>query len=276
MASDLKGPLIDDEQHRGQKLPLHITPGTTSAFHGGERLEDAELDELGLDQNVEAMKIEFDNDRTASYCFCKSFLSFLSTVWGLPVFLLCFPCIYYNATVFAKSRLAAVTDTKLVLKWGYYGCCCVFYNVQTKSIPLDKITDLRLEQGCIQKCFGVEAIVVETASATPKSPEMRLLGLREPQDVRRRILNLRDCRGVQAAAARADGAGAHNPLLPEADTVKLEQLVSTQNATMLEIKDVLQDMRTALVSMDRKMNAPFGAESFYGGGHPRFSGINER
>merc|ERR1711997_934687 len=124
-----------------------------------------------------------------------------------------------------------------------------------KSIPLDKITDLRLEQGCIQKCFNVEAIVVETASASQAAPEMSLVGLYKPKEVRRMVLNVRDrVNGNAGMSINVAGSSlSFNPLLPSPDTKELQTLMSKQNDTMLEIKDVLKDMRSALVSMDKKM-----------------------
>ena len=250
--AELKEKLISNagQATMSQKLPLSINQYDTFG-EGEQKLAAEDLRELGLEEDVHHMKIEFDNDKSAKYCFCKAFIIFLSTVYGIPVFLLTFPCIWYNAKVWANSRKAAVTDNKLVLKEGYYGCCCCCYNEKTKSVPLDKITDLRLEQGCIQRCYDIQGIVVETASASQEKPEMQLLGLYKPRAVRSMILKVRDNHGLQGMTTTGTPSGA-NPLLPQAnvapvfETKQLEDLVTQQHQTMIEIKDVLQDMKVCL------------------------------
>ena len=156
----------------------------------------------------------------------------------------------------AESRVAAVTDSQLVLKQGYYGMCCCCWNESTKSVPLDKITDLQVQQGCIQRCFDIKEIRVETASATAEMPEMRLIGLNEPLEIRSKILNVRDHQKGKSAyyQAGADNGSSSNPLLPPGDKeAALEKVIASQHETMIQIKDVLQDMRTALVAMNDKM-----------------------
>ena len=72
------------------------------------------------------------------------------------------------------------------------------------------------------------------------------------------ILKIRDSHGHDGTQAihnvNAVGVGSsYNPLLPQSDTQRLEELVAGQNETMLQIKDVLVDMKSALVSMEAKM-----------------------
>eukprot|EP01084_Bolivina_argentea_P291541 501074_1 len=255
--ADLKEKLISNKtnENMSQKLPLQVE-AQYETFAEGEKLLVTDLEELGLEQDTNHMKIEFDNERSAKYCFCKVFITCATTVYGIPIFLLTFPFIWYNTKVWANSRLSAVTDNKLVLKEGYYGCCCCCWNEKTKSVPLDKITDLRLEQGCIQKCYDIQGVVVETASSSKEKPEMTLLGLYKPRAVRSMILKVRDNHGLSGI----DGgtSGGYNPLLPAVsntgmNTKPLEELMTKQSETMIEIKDVLQDMKTALVSMNQKM-----------------------
>merc|ERR1712129_224320 len=133
-------------------------------------------------------------------------------------------------------------------------------NEKTKSVPLDKITDLRLEQGCVQKCFDVQGIAVATASSSAEKSEISLIGLYKPREVRMGILRVRDNQGINGVAGTVNGStgkgGGVNPLLPPPtlNTKELEQLVEQQTETMVEIKDVLVDMKNALISMNEKMN----------------------
>ena len=118
---------------------------------------------------------------------------------------------------------------------------------------------MRLEQGCIQKCFDIRGIAVETASSAQENPEMSLIGLHEPREVRSMILRVRDNHGLSGSNRTGGNASKDqggNPLLPQPvlNTKELEQLVVRQNETMIEIKDVLQDMKSALFSMNEKMS----------------------
>ena len=140
-----------------QKLPLNIeqeqkqgnvTTGKTNfGDMVGEKLLNNDLIELGLEADEPHLKIVFDNEKTAKYSLCKFFLVSLSTVYLWPFYLICCCCIKYGIDRWANSRIAAVTDDKLVLKQGYYSCFCCCWNEKTKSVPLEKITDLQKQQG---------------------------------------------------------------------------------------------------------------------------------
>jgi len=215
------------------------------------------MGELGLAEDIDHMKITFDNEQTVKYSLCAGFIISLSTLFMWPFFIMFYPCIKYGLRKWATSRLAVVTDSQLVLKQGYNGCCCVFWNESTKSVPLDKITDLQVQQGCIQKCYGIKEIRVETASATNEMPEMKLVGLENALEIRSQILRVRDTIGANMGYQQS-AQSQYNPLIApnqqkQANTEQLQQIISSQHETMLQIKDVLHDMRTALVSMDKKM-----------------------
>merc|ERR1719361_198519 len=254
--SAVQSSLLENEEKQqqidtmAQKVPLSV-----STFNEGEKLIDTELENLGLDVDTEHMKIVFDNDKTVSYGMCAILVTSLATFVLWPFVLILYPCIQFNCRKSAESRVAAVTGKQLVLQQGYYTCCCCCWNQATKSVPLEKITDLQLQQGCIQRCFDIHEIQVQTASNTSESgPEMRLIGLTEPMLTRSKILKVRD--GVSGSNIVPVGdASGPNPLLPAepVSTKELQAVMSSQNDTMLEIKDVLQDMRTALVSMNEKM-----------------------
>mmetsp|Transcript_57941 Transcript_57941/g.96095 ORF Transcript_57941/g.96095 Transcript_57941/m.96095 type:complete len:243 (+) Transcript_57941:53-781(+) len=232
-----------------QKLALSVD--TKDAFEGGEKLLAHDLHELGLDEDVEHMNISFDNDKTVHYWMTSTFLLSLASIFYLPFYILFWPCMLWGARRWAESRKAVVTDRQLVLKQGRYSCCCMCWNESTKSIPLDKITDLQMQQGCVQRCFDIQEIRVETASATSDMPELRLVGLHNARATRAKILDVRDHRQVK------DDAGGYNPLLASQQNQQeqMQQTMSAQHDTMLQIKDVLQEMRNALVSMDNKMSA---------------------
>merc|ERR1712087_137468 len=233
-----------------QKVSLKV-----ATFENGEKLIANDLVDLGLDGDVDHMKITFDNQKTLGYALCGGWIFSAVTVVFFPFWLILYPCIAYGMRKWAESRIAAVTDSQLVLKQGYFGCCCCCWNESTKSVPLDKITDLQVQQGCIQNCFNIKEIRVETASATEGMPEMRLIGLNDPLEIRSKILDVRDHqkKGKGDYYQATDNGSSYNPLLPSSNEEALQKVVASQHETMIQIKDVLQDMRTALVSMNDKM-----------------------
>eukprot|EP01084_Bolivina_argentea_P259918 438778_1 len=234
-----------------QQIKLQIETG--ERFKGGEKLLKTDLAELGLDEEISHMKITFDNDKTYKYTICAGWVVSLSTCFW-PIYLIFLPGVMYGTRKWLNSGKATVTDKQLILKQGYYGCCCCCWNESTKSVPLDKITDLQIQQGCLQRMYDVHEIRVETASATKEAPEMQLIGLHQPREIRAKILKARD---AQSDQAQSTGGYSFNPLLPnqknESSTEELQKIIASQQETLVEIKDVLQDMRTALVSMDNKM-----------------------
>lgn len=124
-------------------------------------------------------------------------------------------------------------------------------------MPLDKITDMVIQQGCVQKSYEIKEIQVQTASATQDGgAEMTLLGLHDPLGIRSKILKVRD---GHSSHVYPSGNNVNNPLLPPHEqnggvsTKELEQIVTSQHETIVEIKDVLKEMKDALVSMDNKM-----------------------
>lgn len=66
---------------------------------------------------------------------------------------------------------------------------------QTKSIPLAKITDVKLIQGPVLSRMGLWSVHIQTAGVGHLRPEATLYGLDEPHEARDRIL--------QAIAARS-------------------------------------------------------------------------
>jgi membrane protein YdbS with pleckstrin-like domain len=64
----------------------------------------------------------------------------------------------------------------------------VMLHRQEKSIPLGKITDLRLVQGPLLNKLNIWALNVQTASTGQQRPEAVLYALESPQEVRDKIL----------------------------------------------------------------------------------------
>ena len=157
-----------------QKIGLRIEGSSTIANMKGSRFNDKELDTLGIDEGTPHLKIDFDNNKAISYmCLSQCLLSIVACYF--PIFLICPCCIYKGIKEALNSRRAAVTDKVIVLRQGYYTCCCICWNESTKSVALNKVTDLSISQNCCQKMFDIKTLKVENASSVPGAPEFAMV-----------------------------------------------------------------------------------------------------
>lgn len=213
----------------------------------GEHFIDDELKELGLQAHTNHIKVEFDNERSIRYGICKSFLTSLATIYFWIVWPFFYCCIAYAVRTSMESRKAAVTDKQIVYKWGYYGCFCCCWNEKIKTVPLDKITDLQIQQGCVQRCFDIKEIRVETASANQQEPEMSLVGIKQTDEIRSMVLQMRD--DIQSNGAANINNKAMSSLIQNKSYGTDPQLIdinTKQQETLVEIRDLLVDVRKEL------------------------------
>ena len=107
------------------------------------------------------------------------------------------------------------------------------WNREEKRIPLEKITDLATFQGPIMRYLGIKGLRVETAgqSAGPNSALVRIIGLRETEDFRERVLDQRD--------RIADQDSAPTEPRPAASTDATLALMKEMHDTMLRIEQRL-------------------------------------
>eukprot|EP01083_Nonionella_stella_P193724 715144_1 len=145
-----------------QKIALAVSDSGRGGEIKGPRFNVDDLIELGLEDDATHIKLEFDHDKTIYYLCCLTYASM--NVLSI-IFIFFFPCFRYAISTSAHSRKAAVTERQLVLKQGMYGCCCCCWNEKTKSLSLEKITDLSISQGCVERCFDVKSLSVENASS---------------------------------------------------------------------------------------------------------------
>ena len=163
-----------------QQIALAISEGKESGttgstlFDGSAQADDAELELLGIDPGTTHLKIEFDNENTVKHQMCLQFLTSCAG-WYCYVYPFICCCIWYGAKEAANSRKAVVTDKVMVARAGFYSCCCCCWNEATKSVSLDKITDLSISQGCIERMFDVKSLKVENPSSAPGAPEFILV-----------------------------------------------------------------------------------------------------
>jgi uncharacterized membrane protein YdbT with pleckstrin-like domain len=73
------------------------------------------------------------------------------------------PCI-----IFKQFSLRLDSDS-LQLSSAANDCCCHVAE-STKSVPLEKITDVELQESCLHTCFGLKSINVQTAGSSAPGP----------------------------------------------------------------------------------------------------------
>jgi membrane protein YdbS with pleckstrin-like domain len=66
------------------------------------------------------------------------------------------------------------------------------YFLKRKTIPYDKITDLVLSQGPLLRALGLWQINVETAGSNQQRSEAVLLGVKNPEEVKAKIIEARE------------------------------------------------------------------------------------
>jgi putative membrane protein len=162
-----------------------------------------ELGTLDDDQAV-IMQPAIDRERAARYFFRSNLLghaliTLLSFGLWMPVLLL---WVFGFGQWHAKARSLELDyrllPGRLLVSDG------VFTKVR-KTIPLDKVTDIGLVQGIVDRWFGLWRVSVQTASSGQAAPEAMLVGLRDPKEFRRRVLAQRE-RWLESGDLPAVGA----------------------------------------------------------------------
>lgn len=77
-----------------------------------------------------------------------------------------------------------------------------FIFIGQKAIPLDRVTDVVLAQGPLQRHYGIWALAIQTAGTGEQMPEGHLCGVVHPEQVRDLLLRRRD----EAAERNRSGA----------------------------------------------------------------------
>lgn len=138
-------------------------------------------------------------------------ISFVSTVFLTIYVLICvFEILYFKSIKYVLDD-KYITRTSGVL-WK-----------KRRSIPLDKITNLDVRQGPIERILGFGQLWLFTPSTGSDKPEEKLIGITGPHALRETILNKKD--GVLPS----DGAA-----LASGDSV---------TDVLMEIRDILKEIR---------------------------------
>jgi membrane protein YdbS with pleckstrin-like domain len=148
------------------------------------------LDILDDDQAV-IMQPSIDRDRAARYFFRANLL--VHALITLATFGLWGPFLLLWMAGFGQwyaKRRSLELDYRL-LPGRLLVSDGVFTKVR-KTIPLDKVTDIGLVQGIVDRWFALWRVSVQTASSGQAAPEAVLVGLRDPREFRRGVLAQRE------------------------------------------------------------------------------------
>ncbi len=161
---------------------------------------------------------EFD-PKIASHGRALISLIMFVTIVGIPFipFMLLFTMWYYPE--YMRRISARVTTQAVEIKKG------VFFRKEA-TIPLNRITDVRLHDGPLMRYYGLRGVAIETAgqSGTSASSEGNLIGVVDSVKFRDVVLTQRQ--KVLGTAAAEDGAA------PQAASVGSDQILT-------EIRDIL-------------------------------------
>eukprot|EP01084_Bolivina_argentea_P174858 302862_1 len=241
-------PLTTAEKETQKTTALNVTGEGVSAFESN-KFDMEEMKVLGIEEDDPYYRIDFNDSKTVSYLTCFSFLISLSTFVLWPLWLMFSCCIYWGIKKRVSSRRAALTNTHLIFHEGSFGLGCIFWNEATKSVPLEKITDLSVKQGCVNACFDIKDITVDTASVTQEANELHLIGIKQPEGLRKKVLRIRDRNSAYMYGAqiplKIQRDNESNPLIDGNNNKDITQM----NQTLFEIKDLLIEMNQNMANL---------------------------
>ncbi|KAJ3332732.1 hypothetical protein HDU76_013279 [Blyttiomyces sp. JEL0837] len=103
--------------------------------------------------------------------------------------ILCIPCWSpYWSSKYIRSQSCTIDDKRIHYKVG-------FINKVDKLIPLDRIQDINIDEGCCARCFHVANLEIQTAGAgggEEAGAEAKLIAPMGVADVRKIIIERRD------------------------------------------------------------------------------------
>lgn len=135
-------------------------------------------------QDVILRQAEFDS--AVKYFVLSIGIGLGCTIVLIPLLVIILPIVYIVKTIEYKHIECSLLERSLRVRKG------VFNKVE-KTIPLDKITDLGVNQGPIMRFCGVEAIAVETAGQSGMGGALvNLVGVRNAKDFRDAVLDRRE------------------------------------------------------------------------------------
>jgi uncharacterized membrane protein YdbT with pleckstrin-like domain len=107
------------------------------------------------------------SDRLLKFKIVSAGLPLLACPPLLLIYLLVLPAIYAYFNSFILSLQVILTGHTLTVRYGSYSCCgCLLWNQVERKLALEKITDVTLEASWLHRYFGLERLLVRTASSS--------------------------------------------------------------------------------------------------------------
>ncbi|WP_376697193.1 PH domain-containing protein [Wenzhouxiangella sp. EGI_FJ10305] len=103
----------------------------------------------------------------------------------IPLMPLILPIVYFFTKRYYARLEIVLTRRDLKVRRG-------IWNVEEKSVPLEKITDLALNQGPIMRLFNIKGMKVETAGQSSEGALVTITGIDGVDDFRDAVLDQRD------------------------------------------------------------------------------------
>ena len=163
-----------------------------------------------------------------SYGILQGVLLSCLTVFGIPLLLFIIPALaWYYPRYYARLQVF-LTTRELKVNRG-------IWMREEKSIPLEKITDLKVYQGPIMRRMGLMGLSVETAGQTSAGGALiSIVGLENTGDFRDAVLGQRD---------HITDREESSPMKPAEHSHHDDRLVKT-----------LEEIRDVLVRVEEKLN----------------------
>lgn len=139
------------------------------------------------------------------------------TIPLLPIIL---PIMWFFVNLHYKHLSCELTETALKVNRGVF-------NRQEKTVPLEKITDVALNQGPIMRWMKIESLGVETAGQSGVGALINLVGVENSRTFRDAVLEQKDI-----VLGRKSDANAPKTTAPSQQTTE-------QNTELAEIRDIL-------------------------------------
>ena len=193
------------------------------------------------------------NPQLLSYYLCLLVVIGICTVYGIVLFVPCVICCSYGLRKsFFESLETILTERSLIVRKGgnrCYNACC-FKRVE-KTILLDRIQDLTVSQNCLERCYSIESLTIETAGqAGPNAgPEAVLTGVKNPRAFRDAVLKARHDY-VDNGITHSAGLGKYNPKLEMGPNQPLPSIEHKILLTDIKngINDINQNLKQVLIT----------------------------
>lgn len=178
--------------------------------------------------------VEYDIEAGTCYLWC---------CWSLSSYCLgivCYPC----ARKLMTSQQLRFEDRRLNYKfdsWIFRG---------DKMVPYDRIQDVDITENCVQRCFGVHSVTVQTAGSGP--PEVIIIAPKNPAALRDQIIAHRDLiihgQGTAAPTTQHDDgtgkAAVRSPLIAGGGSQELIEISRTLQRIEVLMQSGLTKMET--------------------------------